>query len=86
MRDYKKAREVMEKMIKSYEKRGGGYSQIQALQTALKAMEIVPELVEALNKITATIGGLNANPIEFIRLVESLNLAQQALSKIEGSE
>jgi hypothetical protein len=38
------------------------------------------ELTEALKKIVGTIGGMEANPNEFVRLVKSLQIAEEALA------
>jgi len=43
-----------------------------------------PELLEALEKIVTIIGGPQTNPSEWIRLKNSLDVAQQAIAKAEG--
>jgi len=39
-------KEILEWMIKQYEKRGGGYSQIQALKEAIRCINIVKNMEE----------------------------------------
>ena len=49
-----------------------------------KLIASAPELLEALKKITQIIGGEQCNPNEFVRLVDSLKIAEQAIIKAEG--
>lgn len=67
----------------------GNYKYRKALAHALvnhiAKPDVNADLLGALKKIETIIGGLKANPNEFVRLVDSLSVTQQAISKYEGS-
>ena len=92
MTDYKKAREVIERLMedKKGEQIPGGLATFwkyriteeerPALQTALKALEIVPELVEACEDAFYNIDWQSPKEDEVYKKLK------QALSKIEGGK
>ena len=50
----------------------------------VKCVNSHDELLESFKKITQIIGGENCSPSEFVRLADSLNVAEQAIAKAEG--